>query len=208
MPRIFISYRRADALDLVRHIGSELERRFGAKNVFIDLRDLPEGSRFPDELIKAIDECTVMLVIIGPQWLSITNAAGVQRLTLPDDWVRLEVLRGLRRPIKVIPVLVHNAQMPTATTLPGDMAELAFREGRRLSDENFDDDLARLVRIIDQRRGRLRVSPARAAWAVGVIILVALLIGILQSPQVHTFLFPPTRPQRQLRQQRSLPLLR
>ena len=58
--------------------------------------------------------------------------------------------------------------MPTAAGLPGDWRNSPYREGRRLSDENSDDDLANPVRIIDQRRKTACIA-VRAAWAGAVI---------------------------------------
>ncbi len=46
MPRIFISYRRADSITMTGRIHDRLVARYGEKNVFKDVDDIPLGVDF------------------------------------------------------------------------------------------------------------------------------------------------------------------
>src|SRR5512147_1736144 len=122
MTKIFISYRRADSTYLIGRIRDRLMNAFGEQSVFRDLDDIPAGVDFRTVLETETNGCNVMLVIIGPQWASITDAGGNKRLFNPGDYTRIEVETGLKRlvdnKIIVIPVLVMNAWMPSAQDLP------------------------------------------------------------------------------------------
>jgi hypothetical protein len=65
--------------------------------------------------------------------------------------VRLEVETALTRDIPVIPVLISNAVMPKATELPESLNEFSFRNAASVdSGRNFDHDIARLMRSMDE----------------------------------------------------------
>src|SRR5882757_58893 len=96
--KIFISYRREDSAANALSIGQYLEHEFGRKNVFIDI-DMRAGAKFPSVLEQRLSECKVMLVLIGPDWLTVREEEGRRRLDNPSDWVRLEVAHALKRNI-------------------------------------------------------------------------------------------------------------
>jgi len=110
MARIFISYRRADTITMVGRIYERLAARFGRRNIFIDVDDMPAGTDFRGKIGEAVSACKVALVFIGPQWLTVTDDQGNRRLDDPEDWVRIEVEAVLSRDSAiVIPVLVQGA---------------------------------------------------------------------------------------------------
>ena len=61
--------------------------------------------------------CSVLLVVIGPRWLAAEGKPG-WRAGDPKDWVRLEIELAIKRGIRVIPVLVNGARMPSPGELP------------------------------------------------------------------------------------------
>src|SRR5215510_6303465 len=113
--KIFISYRRADSTYLIGRVKDRLMAAFGAQSVFRDLDDIPAGVDFRTVLENETNNCKVMLVMIGPQWASVTDAQGKKRLFEPGDYTRIEVETGLRRlednQVTVIPVLLMSASM-------------------------------------------------------------------------------------------------
>ena len=156
--KIFISYRRADSTYLIGRIKDRLEAVFGRQSVFRDLDDIPAGVDFRDVLEKETGECQVMLVVIGPEWARITDAAGNRRLFDPNDFTRIEVETGLKRlgrdNAMVIPVLVMNAPMPSAKDLPESLSQLTFQNAISIrNDPDFDNDINRLIRDIRRSRG-------------------------------------------------------
>ena len=155
MARIFISYRRQDSGTFTGRIHDRLKVSFGENNVFRDVYDIPAGSDFRSVLNKEVGSCDVCLVIIGPQWVNITDAQGKRRLDDPNDFVRIEVETALRNPsVLVIPVLVDNANMPVAEQLPDSLEELAYRNAVKVrTDPDFPHDMDMLIRQLNHQKG-------------------------------------------------------
>ena len=71
MGGIFINYRGEDSQTAAALIDRELTARFGSDRVFLDCRSIPAGSDFADELLERVRACSVLLVVIGPHWLTL-----------------------------------------------------------------------------------------------------------------------------------------
>lgn len=214
MPRIFLSYRRADSRTITGRISDRLAYTFGADNVFKDVDDIPLGSDFRDVIHDAVANTDVLLVIIGPQWANITDpVSGKRRLDDPDDFVRIEVESGLRRdnPVTVIPVLVGGATMPTDADLPDSIDPLIYRNAAVVRDDpDFNGDMSRLtdqlkrsfpepVAAAPSRTGSFLsgVPNSASGWllpgalvVLGVIVLAVILLlsgdGDKESPREDT----------------------
>ena len=105
--------------------------------------------RFRRLIEQEVSSCDALLALIGPAWLAITDGAGRRRLDDPDGYVRLEIATALDRDdVLVIPVLVGPTPMPAAADLPKPLASLADCQLARLSDEYWDDQVARLTRAV------------------------------------------------------------
>jgi hypothetical protein len=87
----------------------------------------------------------VLLAVIGPRWVSLTDADGKRRLDDPNDYTRLEIVTALRRrDVRVIPVLVEGAQMPDSNQLPEDLQPLCRRNAIELTDKRWEYDVTQL----------------------------------------------------------------
>ena len=151
--KIFISYRRADSGREVGRIRDRLMAAFGEDSTFRDLVDIPAGKDFRTVLEEETNSCNVTLVVIGPQWASITGQGGNKRLFDPVDFTRIEVETGLRRLATeesiVIPVLVQNAMMPSSSDIPESIASLTYQNAISIHDDPyFDFDMDRLIDAI------------------------------------------------------------
>ena len=161
MPKIFISYRRADSRKDAGRIYDRLVPAFGSDNIFMDVDDIPLGDDFRDALIKEINDCDVVLAIIGKEWLSIKDANGNRRLDNSADFVLIEIQAGLDRGegCRVIPVLVDGATMPSASDLPSVLLELAFKQNTVVRDDpDFHHDVDRLIQRLQKGYNRLAPS--------------------------------------------------
>jgi hypothetical protein len=148
--RIFISYRRNDSADVVGRIYDKLMNQFGKENVFKDVDSIPLGIDFREYLDKSVSNCNIFLAIIGTRWLEVKSSDGKRRIDDSGDFVRIEIESALQRNIPVIPVLVQNATVPTATELPLAIRQLAYRNGISVrSDPDFHNDMDRLIRGIN-----------------------------------------------------------
>lgn len=156
MPKIFISYRRADSRKDAGRIYDRLVEAFGKTNIFKDVDNIPVGDDFRGVLSEAVNKCEVVLAIIGKEWLNIKDADGKRRLDYVGDFVRIEIQTGLQRGGRclVVPVLVDGAGMPSADDLPSDLRELAFKNASRVRDDpDFHNDVARLISELQKRYG-------------------------------------------------------
>src|SRR6187399_353236 len=127
MRNIFVSYRREDSSDVTGRIFDYLKTAFGEKHLFKDVDSIQLGTDFRDAIKQGVNQCHVLLAIIGDEWLKATDKTGARRLDDPDDFVRLEITAALDRNIPVIPVLVEGATVPKQADLPPPLQRLAFR---------------------------------------------------------------------------------
>jgi len=94
--------------------------------------------------------CQVLLVVIGPNWLTVTDERSRRRLDDPDDIVRLEIEAALTRDVRVIPILVEGAVMPGRQDLPESLVRLGRLNALHIRHESFRSDAGRLVTAIER----------------------------------------------------------
>jgi hypothetical protein len=157
--RIFISYRREETAYPAGWLYDRLAERFGPGQVFKDVDSIQLGDDFVQVITGAVGSCDVVLALIGSHWLSATDQHGRRRLDDPDDFVRLEIEAALSRGVRVIPILVDGARMPTAEQLPDSLAKLVRRQALELSPARFDSDLGRLLKVLEATLAATRTGP-------------------------------------------------
>ena len=156
---IFISYRREDSRHAAGRLADDLSDAFGGERIFRDIEGIDLGVRFGEALEKALAACSVMLVLIGPRWLTAQDAQGRRRLERPEDWVRQEVATALARGIPVVPVLLEGAALPTSDELTADLQGLIERQKIELSDERWRGDVQSLIARLARLPGLERRPP-------------------------------------------------
>jgi hypothetical protein len=153
---VFVSYRRQESSHLAGRLYDRLAGRFGEDQVFMDVDTIEPGVDFAEEILQAVAACKVLLAIIGPTWLTAADARGRRRLDDPDDIVRLEVEAALARNVRVVPILIDGAIMPTRSDLPESLAGLARRNALPIRHDSFRSDAGRLITAIE----RILAAPA------------------------------------------------
>src|SRR4030095_5715370 len=157
--RVFISYRRQETAWPARQLYDGLVAELGANRVFKDVDNIEPGDDFVERIQSAVGSCQVLLALIGPQWLTITDAKGERRLDDPEDFVRLEVETALSRDdVRVIPILVDDAKMPRPQDLPMELAALTRRQAVEINPIDFDT--RRLLRVLNDTFKDVRSEPA------------------------------------------------
>jgi hypothetical protein len=152
MPRVFISYRRDDAIAYAGRIYDRLSSHFGNHSVFMDIDTLDPGVDFVQALQQTVASCDVLLAVIGPQWAG-PKSKGQSRLFDPDDFVSQEIAAALeRRSTRVVPILVAGAHMPRPDELPHKLLALLHRHAFSLPDIGFQQTLNRLIESIEKSR--------------------------------------------------------
>jgi TIR domain len=148
--KIFISYRRADSIDVSGRLFDRLVAEFGSNNVFKDVDSIPLGIDFERYIREQLVEFEFCLVIIGKQWLEVKHSDGTRRLDDQSDYVRIEIEQALAGGLKIIPVLVGDAQMPAVAQLPESLQFITKRNAISIRpDPDFHRDVDRLIRGID-----------------------------------------------------------
>ncbi len=152
---IFISYRHdADSELAASRLAEDLRRHFAREQVFQDFTSIDPGADFVEVLERGLEICAAVLVVIGPNWLSVVDDKGRRRLGLADDWVRREVAESLRRPgVRVFPVLVGDARMPGVDDLPEELQSLTRRQAFPLTVRHWAKDIAELVDYLQRVPG-------------------------------------------------------
>src|SRR5262245_56723740 len=136
MTGIFISYRKEDAQPWALLLRKELAETFGEDRIFLD-RDTLHAGNWREQISEALDQSSVVLVVIGRQWLTITDGSGLPRLNRSDDVHRREIALALsRKEVTVIPVRVDGVPMPRAEDLPTDIRSLSDQQSREFSDSS------------------------------------------------------------------------
>jgi hypothetical protein len=92
MPKIAISYRRADSAAMADRIRAGLAARYGSDSVFMDIHNVALGSNVPARIRQVWSKIDVLLVLIGSNWFTVTDPpaprevvryGGIQYLMIP-----------------------------------------------------------------------------------------------------------------------------
>jgi len=94
--RTFISYSRTNK-DFALKLSKEL--RTSGFNIWLDLLDIPTGSRWDDEVEKALESCEIFMVILTPA-------------SSASDNVKDEIGYAIDTGKHILPVLLENAKVP------------------------------------------------------------------------------------------------
>ena len=150
MDGIFISYRRDDSAGYAGRLYDRLAGHFGPGRVFMDVEGIEPGTDFVDAIENAVASCRVLIVLIGDEWLSTTDASGRRRLDDPHDFIRLETRAALARDIRVVPVLLDRAPMPAYEALPEDLRPLVRRQAVELNHKQWEATSGELIRTLEK----------------------------------------------------------
>ncbi len=166
--KIFLSYRRDDSRWPTLSLYSLLAHTFPREQLFMDVEGhIKPGDDFVEVLEAQVTACEIMVVVIGPQWLSILDADGRRRIDDSNDFVHIEIATALKRKIRVIPALVDGAAMPGEGALPEPLKPIARRQAIRLSHDRFAADGGGLVKTLLDVLGK-DAGPAPVDRAVAV----------------------------------------
>ena len=69
MPRITISYRRADSDAIAGRIRDRLARHYGDRAVFMDIDNIPFGIDFREHIKGELASNDMLVAVVGPKWL-------------------------------------------------------------------------------------------------------------------------------------------
>ncbi len=163
MRAIFISYRREDSQGEAGRLFDDLTSAFQEQDVFMDVDAISPGRDFRKAIEESVRDCSVLLAMVGPEWVTCASSNGTPRLADPADFVRVEIAEALRRDIPVIPVLVRGARMPTIEQLPPELSDFAFRNAVELGHARWRSDVQLLIRALRPLVGAASAENSTAA---------------------------------------------
>lgn len=176
MSHVFISYSRVDQA-YARQLGQDLRQR--GFDVWIDDR-IDYGDRWWHEIVKAIEGCGAVIVIMSPEAES-------------SEWVERELLLAQRSNKPIFPLLLRGQEFPLLITTQ-------FVDVRRgaLPPDDYYQRLAQAVPP-RQRPGRSLVAPrkarpARSGGQTGVWLALLLLVAVAAVVAVIALLNPFSPP--------------
>ncbi|TDP97350.1 toll/interleukin-1 receptor domain-containing protein [Labedaea rhizosphaerae] len=146
MPEIFINYRTGDGHHLATILDQKLRARFGDEHVFLDHNAIPAGAEFAEVLDKGVWSSTVLLCVIGPDWLTDSDDNGKPKIFDGNDWIHRELVLAFQHGVHVIPVIDERAAQPLrAEDLPAPLARLALLQYRTYRAREVDASIDRIV---------------------------------------------------------------
>lgn len=153
MPKIVISYRRADDDAIVGRIRDRLASRYGDDSIFMDIDNIPFGVDFRRHIDDVLQTAEVVIAVMGPRWVGPVRG-GTARIHDPADPVRIEIETTLKRGVPVVPVLVNGARMAKPADLPEAIRDLSFHNAAQVdSGRDFHQHMDRLIQSLDRSLG-------------------------------------------------------
>jgi hypothetical protein len=217
MSKIIVSYRRSDSQAVAGRIVDRLIDHFGPDSVFMDIDNIPFGIDFRDHIQSALSKAAVLIAIVGSDWLGVSSDQH-RRIDDEDDPVRVELDTALRQKLLVVPVLVNNASMPKASTLPDALRAFAYLNAAPVDvGRDFRPNVDRLIQSIElvlanrrdgSGRGEAAQTSSLRANSSLILLATAVLLVIVAgagwrfgpwSPKVvstapSAILTPPSQP--------------
>lgn len=172
MTQVFLNYRSADEPLGVGMLDQILSAKFGSSAVFFASKSIELGSLWEPEMFNAVRESVAVLVVMGRFWLTATDENGVRLIDKEDDFVRREILLGMREGKKVIPVLLGTPR-PRRADLPEALRPLTERQSISIAHRSTGPDIDRLVAKLREQIPQLREpanKPEPAAHQPGMTV--------------------------------------
>lgn len=135
---MFVNYRVQDQPGYATLVHQALAGHLGSSQVFLASRSIRLGDDFADRVFDTLSRCEILIAVIGSSWRSLLGAP-------ETDWVQREISDAFSRGMRVIPVLVENAEVPDESELPDGIKALARCQHLRLRHYTIEHDMAHLV---------------------------------------------------------------
>ncbi len=169
MPRIYLLSRPGDADDLTDLLAERLRERYGTQHV-VRRSYGPTLSAYLQQARLDIEASDVVVLVLGPSWMSARDAQGVPLLWRPDDPVHIALALALGMRKLIAPTLSDGAHTPNASDLPPDVRLLAqFQAFPVRAAPYFANDM---IALVQQVNTKLTWRPASMPLAVVAGLMV------------------------------------
>ena len=117
--------------------------------MFYDRHSIQTAENWKNRSREFAAQADVFVLIIGPNWLTCSDNAGVRRIDDENDPVRHEIEAALGAKSIILPLLHGNAEMPRERDLPSTLAGLHAPNAFRITPDHHDRDVEMLFPKID-----------------------------------------------------------
>jgi hypothetical protein len=149
---IFLSYRREESAHVAGRIYDHLEREFGAGHVFFDVDGIPIGGDFRHHIRISLIKSQALIVVIGQRWAARfrPSASWFSWSTARTvDYVKIEIELALDHNVRIIPLLVDGASMPSERKMPAKISQICYYQAAPVrAGLDFRTDMARVLEAI------------------------------------------------------------
>ena len=188
---VFLSYRREDTEISSELLYELLCSRLGRAKVLKDVHSAPLGEDFRSWISENVRGSSVMLVVIGPKWLTSLQD---RRQSGRVDYVLVELEEAFEQGIPTIAVLVDGATMPISEDLPSRLKGFTFLNASTIpAPPHLSDAVLALASRLTEQFPELLLRPVnesaqyfrrgRIAQLMALATVVAIIAG-------HYFLPP------------------
>ncbi len=152
-PYIFISYRRADTLAAARSLMRFLYSHYGSDSVFMDIAEIRHGDEWSGTIDRALERATVVIPVIGPQWLSLRDVNGDRRIDQANDWVFKEISHAIHFKKCIFPIYIGTRRLES-DVLPKGIESLASRLAQVIEhDDQIEQEWRMLAYNLQMKAG-------------------------------------------------------
>ncbi len=148
-PTIFISYRRSDSASEAGRLYLSISKSYSKDSVFMDTSSIEPGTEWPQKITNSLESATVIILIIGPEWIRAADEFGCRKIDNEDDWIRREIEYGIANNKKILPVLVNQAKMPPPDKLPSAVASITNRQAIEIRTDYWDHDIKSVLEQLE-----------------------------------------------------------
>lgn len=163
MAEVFINYRRRDEAYAAALLDEKLSQHFGSEVIFRASRSIVAGADYELAILRAVEQCKVMVVLIGPSWSAALNDEVRGRR---EDWVRREIIEAFKREVPVIPVLLSGATRLGEDDVSPDIAWITRSQYLRFDYRNLGQDSAQIAHELRRIVPGLPSKPRRSPRAI------------------------------------------
>jgi len=177
---IFISYRRNDEPGYVGRVADGLRNRFGSESVFLDIDDMSAGKNWQTQINTKIENCSVLVAIIGRNWGAELQARSESQKPGEDiHSFELSTAQAMGKP--VMSVTLRDANLPDKHIL-GELEWLLgshifnIRDGQNQWEQDIDK-LAAAIESISGLRQCRQPSLQRYLPVAAIAFTMLLIVG-------------------------------
>jgi pterin-4a-carbinolamine dehydratase len=158
---VFISYRRSDSQHAAFAIADRMRWSFGTEEIFFDRGSIEGGDSWPQSIQKALASAKLVLVIIGPTWLSTADKWGRRRIDDPEDWVQREICTALSANAAgrntIVQVCLEGSEELQADALPEPLRALCSLHKKTLHNDHWEGGIEALLKLVKSKTGLRRI---------------------------------------------------